>query len=210
MKLKQDAIRREPNEIDCEAFMELHTDYLDGFLPVEQVRVFDAHAASCPSCARFDRVVRRGLLLVRNTGEIEPSADFHDRLTERLRAPEPPRPAVLNWNVALVVGAVLLVASIPPLVRYSGLLQLENEVAPEAKAPTDAAPADPWPPLQATDAWWQTPGAVPIGTPAGPFGVVSSPPAGDFSPLLIQAPLIEPAPAAPRLVTYPVPLDPIR
>jgi len=199
--LKQDAIRRNtPDDIDCGSFLELHTDYLDGLLPLEQTRVFDAHAASCPSCGRYDRVVRRGLLLARNAAEIEPSADFHDRLMERLRMPEP-RPSILTSNMAFMVAAVLVIVCVVPALRIAGVWRTGDEgvLSTEAQGPVQPG----------TDEWWRLTGAAPLGTAsATPFGAVALPPDGSYSPLLIQAPLIEPAPAAPRLVTYPVPLDP--
>ena len=43
------------------------------------------HLAECEACARHDTAVRRGMLLLRNLPDIEPSADFRDRLNARLR-----------------------------------------------------------------------------------------------------------------------------
>jgi len=199
MGLKQDAIRRNsPDDIDCERFLELHTEYLDGFLSVEEIRRFDLHAAMCPSCGRYDRVVRRGLLLVRNAGEIQPSADFFDRLNQRLREPEP-QPKVLNSNTAVVVAAVLAIVSIVPLLRVAGMWRTGDDAEMKTEAQAAVPPVD--------DGWWRLTGAVPFGAAAAdPFGMVAAPAESGYTPLLIQAPLIEPAPAAPRLVTYPVPL----
>lgn len=43
-----------------------------------------AHLAECECCARYDTVVRRGLLVLRNLPTIEPSPDFFDRLSGKL------------------------------------------------------------------------------------------------------------------------------
>lgn len=43
------------------------------------------HVAECAECSRHDTALRRGLLVFRNTGSVEPSADFATRLYARLR-----------------------------------------------------------------------------------------------------------------------------
>src|SRR5688572_8334719 len=115
--------------ITCQDLLEGHAEYLDGSLAVREARRFDAHIQVCKSCQRYDRVVRRGLLLARNLPEIEPSEHFHERLQARLMnlEAEPPRqPIVASSATALVVAAVLAVIALTPLLRLMEFEQLQT------------------------------------------------------------------------------------
>jgi hypothetical protein len=48
------------------------------------------HLDECPDCARRDVWVRRSLLALQALPRIEPSADFRERLYERLAVPTGP------------------------------------------------------------------------------------------------------------------------
>jgi anti-sigma factor RsiW len=41
----------QPDDIDCQDFVELVTDYLDEALPADERARIDRHLASCPGCA---------------------------------------------------------------------------------------------------------------------------------------------------------------
>ena len=69
----------------CNDFLERHTEWLDGELDSAAARRVMAHASRCESCARYDRVVRRGTDLVRNiVPPVEVSDDFGARVRHRL------------------------------------------------------------------------------------------------------------------------------
>ena len=70
--------------MDCRGFRERHVGFVDDTLPAVEMREMDEHVRACPRCARHDTAVRRGLLIVRNLPQIEPSADFMLRLNARL------------------------------------------------------------------------------------------------------------------------------
>lgn len=71
--------------MDCRHFREQHLAYLDDTLPGDAMAEAQRHLLTCDACAAHDTRVRRSLVLVRNhLPEIEPSADFRDRLNARL------------------------------------------------------------------------------------------------------------------------------
>jgi hypothetical protein len=71
--------------MDCQEFLAHHTEWLDGELPWAERQALEAHAGACPSCARYDRVVRRGAEVFRKQlPELEVSDDFMDRLRHRI------------------------------------------------------------------------------------------------------------------------------
>lgn len=73
----------EPQEA-CKAFLEDHAAWVDGVLGEAESAAHEAHARACASCARYQRVLKRGLELVRELPEIEPSAHFEERLRHRI------------------------------------------------------------------------------------------------------------------------------
>jgi hypothetical protein len=76
----------------CRQFRRQHTDFMDGFLSEGTSCDMQEHLICCPSCARHDVWMRRSLLALQALPRIEPSADFRERLYERLAIPtEPPR-----------------------------------------------------------------------------------------------------------------------
>jgi hypothetical protein len=72
--------------LDCSCFLDGYSDYRDGLLNSEGSASFRSHMERCPACARYDRVVSRGVEILLRQGEIEPSAEFGPRLNARLQA----------------------------------------------------------------------------------------------------------------------------
>lgn len=70
--------------MQCEDFLEGYSDFVDGRLEPPEHGTFEAHLDRCESCARYDRVVQRGLFIYRNLPELKPSPDFVPRLRHRL------------------------------------------------------------------------------------------------------------------------------
>jgi len=70
--------------MDCEDFLEGYSDYLDGLLGSAEVERFEAHRRDCEHCARYDRVVQRGLQIYRSLPDPDPSPDFLPRLRHRI------------------------------------------------------------------------------------------------------------------------------
>jgi len=73
--------------MDCREFQDKHFIFVDDTLPgIELVRM-QMHIGECETCARHDTMVRRSLMLFRSLQpiELEPSADFSEKLQRRLR-----------------------------------------------------------------------------------------------------------------------------
>ena len=70
--------------MSCDQFIERYTDFRDGLLDVAATAEVEEHLAACPCCARYDRVMRRGLELLSDIPQAESSDDFMPRLRHRL------------------------------------------------------------------------------------------------------------------------------
>ncbi len=70
--------------MDCHAFRESHGDWVDEMVDPREGDRLAGHVAACTSCARFDTLARRALLVARNAPPIEVSADFSARLAARI------------------------------------------------------------------------------------------------------------------------------
>ncbi len=71
--------------MDCRDFRNRHLAFTDNTLSEVEVVAMQAHLAACERCSRYDTVMRRGLLVLRNLPTIEPSPEFLDRLNLKLR-----------------------------------------------------------------------------------------------------------------------------
>lgn len=70
--------------MDCQTFLAGYSAFRDGDVAADEREAFHAHAGSCDACARYDRVVGRGVLVYRALPELEVSSDFGERLRHRL------------------------------------------------------------------------------------------------------------------------------
>jgi hypothetical protein len=70
--------------MQCEEFISSYSSYRDGLLDPEREKRFEDHLSACESCARYDRVVRKGTQVLRDLPRTEPSPDFLDRLRHRI------------------------------------------------------------------------------------------------------------------------------
>lgn len=71
--------------MDCREFNQKHVAFVDDLLPGLDLVRMQRHLTECERCAHHDTLIRRALLVVRNMPEINPSADFSERLQARLR-----------------------------------------------------------------------------------------------------------------------------
>ncbi len=108
--------------MECEEFLEDYSDFLDGTLEEHSLTDYRYHLERCPSCAEYDRVMRRGLHLVRALDPPEAQADFLPRLQRRFF--DLPARAVgvgvrpRNFAVASLLAAAALFALVSlPLLR---------------------------------------------------------------------------------------------
>src|SRR6202790_4816886 len=94
----------------CESWKEKLDTYLDGEVPEQEMRSFDAHVRTCPSCAAdaLARVQMKRAIQVAGK-RFTPSADFRKRMQQRV-ATKPKRN--LNFGWMLAAAAVILVAGV--------------------------------------------------------------------------------------------------
>jgi anti-sigma factor RsiW len=115
----------------CDSWKVKLDTYLDGELPEEEMRSFDAHARSCPSCSA-DALVRLQMKrTVQTAGKrFTPSAEFRQRV-QRSVVSKPRRSLGLGWifvAAAVVIVGVGAVTSIY-VGRRSGNDRIFSEIA---------------------------------------------------------------------------------
>src|ERR1700687_5117621 len=114
----------------CESWKAQLDTYLDGEVPQEEMRTFDAHVRNCPSCSA-DALSRVQLKrAIQAAGKrFTPSADFRNRMQQRI-ASKPRRSFRLGWMCP--AAAVLMVAATLTsnyLGNRSGRDQVFSEIA---------------------------------------------------------------------------------
>ena len=95
----------------CEGWKEKLDTYLDGELPADEMRTFDAHVRNCPSCAA-DALTRVQMkLAIQSAGQrFTPSAEFRNQIQQNL-LPKPSRRLHVGW-ISAVAAAVVLVSGV--------------------------------------------------------------------------------------------------
>jgi len=100
--------------MNCEEFQERYSEYRDERTAREELEKFERHLQDCESCARYDRVVSRGVEVFRDLPSPSPSPDFYDRLKHRIYHLEDGIPGARSWPTgsaaALAVAAAGLLA----------------------------------------------------------------------------------------------------
>jgi len=71
------------SKLSCKQFVEFLEDYLSRRLPQEQVARFNAHLASCPSCAAYTKTYQQAVRLGR-AALLCPEADVPKEAPEDL------------------------------------------------------------------------------------------------------------------------------
>ena len=96
----------------CESWKAKLDIYLDGELPEQQTRTFDAHVRGCPSCSAdaLTRVQMKRTIQVAGKRFV-PSTDFRRRM-ERSITPKPHRSFRLGWMLASATAVVLVIATL--------------------------------------------------------------------------------------------------
>ena len=154
--------------MNCRDFLARHTEYVDGVIDAEGAARMSAHARTCPRCARYDRIVRRGGALVRELPALTVSPDFEARMRHRLyhvrdelaeRRPVAAPVYVAVASVVLAIGAagvgsvvmgetpvvdaqVVFAAAPPAWTPVGGDILLTPVVAPQTYE-KDAGPVTP-------------------------------------------------------------------
>src|SRR5215471_15454807 len=88
--------------MNCQQFRLAHLDFADGTLPPEADAAAREHLDTCDRCARFDCLVRRATLVVRNHPAVPLQSGAHARVMARVRKDARRR---RQWRAALVTCA---------------------------------------------------------------------------------------------------------
>lgn len=177
-------------EVTCDEFLARHSDYLDGFLPPLVTARLGAHASLCASCSRYDRIVRKGIDLVRDMPGVVPSEDFEQRLQHRIFHMEDARALQPRTGAATALAVAAAIA----LLAWSPVMFIQSS-APEATTPAAASLMDVSAPsydainavpLLGQNSWY------PVATPPAPAHqssstILASFP-GPYSPLVVTPP----------------------
>lgn len=169
----------------CQDCVNQETDFIDDALtPLERAR-HASHLERCTSCARYHRVLARGLQLVRDMPEIQPSPGFRGTLHRRLRAVQDDRirreRAVLSGATAAIALAGLIALAAWAPVWQEAVQRRHTEVAARdqlATVPTVELPPGQW--------WYDGPG----GEGSTPLVHRVSTFPGPYSPLVVQPPAV--------------------
>src|ERR1700722_14001571 len=96
----------------CESWKAKLDTYLDGEVSEDEMRSFDAHVRSCPSCSAdaLSRVqVKRSIQAAGR--RYTPSAEFRKRVQQKIAA-SPRRSFSLGWAFATAAAAIIVVATL--------------------------------------------------------------------------------------------------
>jgi hypothetical protein len=119
-------LRRWP--MDCVEFLEGYSSFLDGEFDECHCNEYRRHLRSCNDCAEYDRVVRRGLLLVRELDPPNTAPDFMPRLQRSfLSQSQASRAGDYVWLggiTGLALAGLVLVFSVPALRPGGGVPEL--------------------------------------------------------------------------------------
>lgn len=117
--------------MDCREFLHRYSEYDDSLVTADEAARFRDHMAACRSCARYDRVLRKGRMLARQLPGPEPSPELIPRLRRRLLWTQPRRRGFRGARLAagLAAATVLLVVASAVRLMESGNLAPDTAVA---------------------------------------------------------------------------------
>jgi anti-sigma factor RsiW len=114
----------------CESWKAKLDTYLDGEVPEQEMRTFDAHVRDCSSCSA-DALTRVQMKrAIQAAGKrFTPSAEFRKRIQQSI-APKPQRSFRLAWMLATAAAVILVVGTLTSAyLARSGRDQVFSEIA---------------------------------------------------------------------------------
>lgn len=131
--------------MNCQEFLDRYSDYDDSLLLAPELDRFRSHMAECESCARYDRVLRKGRMLARQLPPVRPGEDFIPRLNQRVRFQHRERRP--SSAILVLGGAAGALAGVTVLLTSFWAVSLMFESAPATAAdlePTAAPGPSAW------------------------------------------------------------------
>ncbi len=128
------------HSITCGEFLERYSEYRDEIIQGQERLRLEGHLAVCHQCQAYDARVARGVIVLQNSGEIEPSNLLKAQLRERIAAGRRPDfPLIPAY--AGVLAALVLIVSV-------GVVLWDTPEPPVQTIVIDSTPAtDPAPPF---------------------------------------------------------------
>jgi len=166
--------------LDCADFLDGYTDYRDGRLDDGTLATYQQHLVECASCARYDRVIRRGTRLLCELPELSPSDDFQTRLHHRIFHLEDERRRFGASASAVPTSYVLSIAALLMIAAWAPLARPRATVTTAARLPAVAAHAP-----HAGDEWSRSEGAMQHVRPSTPLLWATDPARGMAVPMLL-------------------------
>jgi len=110
--------------MECDDFLQSFSDYLDAEFEKHPPEEYNEHLECCARCGEYDRVVRRGLRLVREMDSPEPVPDFMPRLQRSFLSYRHRSEVIVEYAKAagiagLSIAAVMFLA-VDPVFRPGG------------------------------------------------------------------------------------------
>ncbi|MGA2416947.1 MAG: zf-HC2 domain-containing protein [Candidatus Sulfotelmatobacter sp.] len=115
----------------CESWKSKLDMYIDGEVPEEEMRTFDAHVRGCHSCSADALVLVQMKRAIHVAGKrYTPSAEFRKRMQQKIAA-KPRRSFGLAWTLAAAAAVILVVGTLTSayLGTRSGRDQVFSEIA---------------------------------------------------------------------------------
>lgn len=100
--------------VTCNEFLERYSDYRDGIIQGQDRLRLEGHLAVCRQCQGYDARVARGVMVLQNSGEIEPSNALKAQLRERIAVGHRPELPLMP-AYAGILAALVLIASVVAL-----------------------------------------------------------------------------------------------
>ena len=130
--------------LSCSDCLARHSEFLDGMMDPGTEALWQAHLAGCAECARYDRVLRRGLRLLSARPPLEPAPDFIIHLQHRLAAED--RAMTMRPIRSLAVASISVAAMLAFVAWLPVMLQSGGAVptVAVAEAPSPVATEIAW------------------------------------------------------------------
>jgi anti-sigma factor RsiW len=115
----------------CESWKAQLDTYLDGELPAEQMRAFDAHVRGCPACAAdsLSRVQMKRAIHVAGK-RFAPSAEFRQRMQQSIAAKPRRNFSWSGWQAGwMVAAAAVILAAMALTATYVGTKSGESALS---------------------------------------------------------------------------------
>lgn len=186
--------------LSCNEVLARHSEYIDGEMTPPDTERWRAHLAECATCARYDRVLRKGVSVLA-ASELQPDPEFTMHLRYRLADERYGMTRPLGNNLAVGLSTAAILA----LIAWLPLLILSRGEGDEAVVRTETGAAS-------SEIAWH--GSIAIAAdqahdaPAveqvvrAPNAAAVSLIAPGYSPLVVESPTAPPTYSSVRLTSY--------